>query len=193
MFIFGVWLGDVRGWVWDLVWFVGLVVVLVVYGVLVGVPWPIAVVSSYSMEPTMRVGDFIVLTGASCQSVNVGDVLYTWLGTPCGHGNWIIHRVYQEEGNCKLKTWGDNNPMPDQLAGEPPVSDNIVGKVLFTVPYVGVFPLVARPQGVGAEAMAAWLGRIAVFSAMGLLLLPILQSRGAPEGEEGREGGEARR
>jgi signal peptidase len=63
-------------------------------------------------------------------------------------------------------TWGDNNLAPDQLAGEPPVSDNIVGKVLFTVPYVGVFPLVARPQGVGAEAMAAWFGRIAVFGAL---------------------------
>jgi signal peptidase len=149
-----------------LVWFVGLVVVLVVYGVLAGVPWPIAVVSSYSMEPTLRVGDFIVLMGASCQSVNVGDVVVYVARNPMWHGNWIIHRVYQKEGGCKLMTWGDNNLAPDQLSGEPPVSDNIVGKVLFTVPYVGVFPLVARPQGVGAEAMAAWLGRIAVFGAL---------------------------
>jgi signal peptidase len=74
----------VRGWVWDLAWFVGLVVVLVVYGVLAGVPWPIAVVSSYSMEPTLRVGDFIVLAGASCQSVNVGDVVVYVARNPCG-------------------------------------------------------------------------------------------------------------
>jgi len=156
----------VRGWVWDLVWFVGLVAIIVVYGALSGVPWPIAVVSSYSMEPTMRMGDFIVLTGASCQSVNVGDVIVYVARNPMWHGNWIIHRMHQKEGNCELKTWGDNNPMPDQAVGEPPVSNNIVGKVLFTVPYVGVFPLVARPQGVGTEAIAAWLGRIATFSAM---------------------------
>jgi len=156
----------VRGWVWDLVWFVGLVVVLVVYGALAHVSWPIAVVSSYSMEPTLRVGDFIVLTGASCQSVNVGDVVVYVARNPMWYGSWIIHRVYQKEGNCGLITWGDNNPMPDQAVGEPPVSSNIVGKVLFTVPYVGVFPLVARPQGVGAEAMAAWFGRIAVFGAL---------------------------
>jgi len=158
----------VRGWVWDLVWFVGFVVVLVVYGALAHVSWPIAVVSSYSMEPTMRVGDFIVLTGASCQSVNVGDIVVYVARNPMWYGSWIIHRVYQKEGNCGLITWGDNNPIADQAkgVGEPPVSSNIVGKVLFTVPYVGVFPLVARPQGVGAEAMAAWFGRIAVFGAL---------------------------
>jgi signal peptidase len=146
----------------------GLVAIIVAYGALAGVPWPIAVVSSYSMEPTMRVGDFIVLAGASCQSVNVGDVVVYVARNPTWHGSWIIHRVHQKEGNCELITWGDNNPMPDQAksVGEPPVSDNLVGKVLFTVPYVGVFPLIARPQGVGAEAMAAWLGRIAAFSAM---------------------------
>jgi signal peptidase len=170
-----------------LVWFVGLVVVLVVYGVLAGVPWPIAVVSSYSMEPTMRVGDFIVLTGASCQSVNVGDVVVYVARNPMWHGSWIIHRVYQEEeGGCKLITWGDNNLMPDQAVGEPPVSSNIVGKVLFTVPYVGVFPLVARPQGVGTEAMAAWLGRIATFSAMVYLFYQYFKAAEPPRGKAAR-------
>jgi len=190
MFIFGVWLGGVRGWVWDLVWFVGLVAIIVVYGALAGVQWPIAVVSSYSMEPTMRVGDFIVLTGASCQSVNVGDVVVYVARNPVWHGSWIIHRVYQKEGNCELKTWGDNNPMPDQAVGEPPVSSNIVGKVLFTVPYVGVFPLVARPQGVGAEAMAAWLGRIAIFGALVYLFYLYFK---AAEPRRGKKAGRAAR
>jgi len=42
------------------------------------------------MEPTLRVGDFIVLTGASCQSVNVGDIVVyvarnpTWAGLSTG-------------------------------------------------------------------------------------------------------------
>jgi signal peptidase len=183
----------VRGWVWDLVWFVGLVVVLVVYGALAGVQWPIAVVSSYSMEPTMRVGDFIVLTGASCQSVDVGDVVVYVARNPMWHGSWIIHRVHQKEGNCELMTWGDNNPMPDQLAGEPPVSSNIVGKVLFTVPYVGVFPLVARPQGVGAEAMAAWLGRIAVFGAMVYLFYQYFKAAEPRRGKKARRAARPRR
>ncbi|WP_237179470.1 hypothetical protein [Pyrobaculum ferrireducens] len=33
------------------------------------------------------------------------------------------------------------------------------------VPYVGLFPLVVRPQGVGGAAMATWIGRLLVFGA----------------------------
>lgn len=156
-----------RGWARELLWFVAIVVALVAYSAAAGVAWPIAVVSSYSMEPTLRVGDFIFLTGASCKSVSPGDIVVYVARNPLWAGSWIIHRVYQKltDVGCGLVTWGDNNPAPDQQAGEPLVTNNIIGKVIFTVPYVGVFPLVVRPQGVGGEAMAAWLGRLALFSA----------------------------
>ena len=146
-----------------MLWFVGILAALVAYSAAAGVAWPIAVVSSYSMEPTLRVGDFVLLGGASCGSVSPGDVVVYVARNPMWAGSWIIHRVYAKEGGCGLVTKGDNNNLPDQAVGEPLVSNNIVGRVALTVPYVGVFPLIVRPQGVGAEAMAAWLGRLALF------------------------------
>ncbi|MEZ0319646.1 MAG: signal peptidase I, partial [Pyrobaculum sp.] len=118
---------------------------------------------SYSMEPTLHVGDFVILGGASCATASPGDVVVYVARNPMWAGSWIIHRVYAKEGSCGLVTWGDNNKLPDQAVGEPPVSNNLVGRVVLTVPYVGVFPLVVRPQGVGAVAMATWLGRLALF------------------------------
>ncbi|WP_053240517.1 signal peptidase I [Pyrobaculum islandicum] len=176
------------GWVREFLWLVAIVVALVVYSVVAGVAWPIAVVSSYSMEPTLRVGDFIFLVGASCQSVSPGDVVVYVARNPLWVGSWIIHRVYQkvDRGGCGLITWGDNNPAPDQAAGEPPVTNNIIGKVLFTVPYVGVFPLVVRPQGVGGEAVAAWLGRLALFS-VATYLFYLYFKGGEPRRRRGRK------
>jgi len=156
----------VKSWVKDIIWFIAIVAALVTYGAWTGVAWPIAVVSSYSMEPTLRVGDFILLTGAACQTVQPGEIVVYVARNPMWHGSWIIHRVHQKtERSCGLITWGDNNPVPDQAVGEPPVANNIVGKVALTVPYIGVFPLVVRPQGVGAEAIATWMGRLAIFAA----------------------------
>ncbi|MFN3803471.1 MAG: signal peptidase I [Pyrobaculum sp.] len=151
-----------RGWVKDLAWLLAILIALVAYSSATGVAWPIAVVSSYSMEPTLRLGDFILLMSASCNSIQPGEIIVYVARHPLWAGSWIIHRVYKKEG-CSIYTWGDNNNMPDQAAGEPPVVNNVVGKVAVVVPYVGVFPLVVRPQGVGLEAVATWLGRMAVF------------------------------
>lgn len=150
-------------WAKDLVWLVVILIALIAYSQITGVSWPIAVVSSYSMEPTLRVGDFVLLTSASCAYVQPGDVVVYVARSPLWAGNWIIHRVYKVDG-CSIFTWGDNNIVPDQLVGEPPVSDNLVGKVAVIIPYVGVFPLVVRPQGVDAYAMVSWLGRIVIFA-----------------------------
>lgn len=152
-------------WAKDLGWLAAILIVLLTYSLITGVSWPIAVVSSYSMEPTLRVGDFVFLTSASCSSVQPGDVVVYIARHPMWSGNWIIHRVYKIEG-CSIFTWGDNNPSPDQAAGEPPVVENLVGEVALIVPYVGVFPLLVRPQGVGMYAIISWLGRIAIFAAL---------------------------
>ena len=155
-----------RGWAKDLLWFIVIVTALVIYGAVTGVPWPIAVVSSYSMEPTLKMGDFIIIAGATCRTVSVGDVVVYVAKNPLWGGSWVIHRaVDKREEICGLVTKGDNNPYPDQAAGEPLVTTNIVGKLALAVPYVGVFPLIVRPQGVGVDAAAAWLGRLALFGA----------------------------
>ncbi len=152
-------------WVKDLVLLVAILAALVAYSLATGVSWPIAVVSSYSMEPTLRVGDFVFLTAASCSSVQPGDVVVYVARHLMWHGSWIIHRVYKTEG-CSIFTWGDNNPSPDQAVGEPPVVNNLVGEVALIMPYVGVFPLLVRPQSVGTYAVGLWFLRIAIFAAV---------------------------
>lgn len=158
----------VREWARELLWLAVIVIAIVAYSASVGVAWPIAVVSSYSMEPTLRLGDFVFLSSAACETLKPGDVVVYSARNPLWAGSWIIHRVHQKlgGGTCALVTWGDNNNAPDQSIGEPPVDNrNIIGRVVLAVPYVGVFPLVVRPQGIDARSLALWLLRLVAFSA----------------------------
>ncbi len=131
------------------------------------VSWPFAVVSSWSMMPDLRVGDFVILSNTkSCPQV--GDIVVYIASLPFPPGEWVIHRVIAVGPGCSLITKGDNaitNPISDQQYGEPPVTrDNIIGEVALIVPYVGVFPLIVRPQS--AAGVGLWLLRLSVFLAL---------------------------
>nr|KJR73319.1 MAG: peptidase S26 [Thermoproteus sp. AZ2] len=131
------------------------------------VAWPFAVVSSWSMLPTLRVGDFVVLSGiSSCNALEVGDIIVYIALPPFPPGEWIIHRVASIAPGCEITTKGDNNPISDQVYGEPPVTlDRVIGKVVFIVPYVGIFPLVVRPQSSSPAGLDLWAMRLAIFAA----------------------------
>ncbi|MEL9990901.1 MAG: signal peptidase I [Thermoproteus sp.] len=132
------------------------------------VSWPFAVVSSWSMMPDLRVGDFVLLVGAtSCSQINVGDVIVYIASAPFPPGEWIIHRVIAKT-QCQFTTKGDNsltNPISDQQYGEPPVTlGDVVGKLGLVIPYIGVFPLIVRPQSAFGAGM--WLLRLVIFVAL---------------------------
>ncbi|MBP1449999.1 MAG: signal peptidase I, partial [Thermoproteus sp.] len=130
------------------------------------VSWPFAVVSSWSMLPTLRVGDFVLLAGVrSCSSLQLGDIIVYVAEPPVPPGEWIIHRVISVSPACQVVTKGDNNPISDQQFGEPPVAlGDIVGEAFFVIPYVGVFPLIVRPQSFGGAGIDLWASRLLLFS-----------------------------
>jgi len=123
-------------------------VVALVVALDVVLPWalstdiPLAVVSSYSMEPTLHVGDLLIVVGVRGEDVRIGDVIVYR-----GRREPIVHRVIRVavvNGKPRFLTKGDANRYPDQDPGNPSTwvgEDRLVGKVVAVVPYLGAVSL----------------------------------------------------
>ena len=98
-------------------------------------PVPMAVVSSWSMEPVLHVGDLVVTTGGG--SIELGEVILYRSST---HGRLIVHRVVKISGD-RYTTKGDANPVADF---RPVPRKNVLGKVVLVIPYVGSIRLIAE-------------------------------------------------
>lgn len=97
----------------------------------------LAVVSSWSMEPVLHVGDVVV--SVRMGEYRPGDIaLYQ-----NDEGKIIVHRIINETtaGRCVLK--GDANAYPDRYT---PLCDELLGKVVVVVPFVGVYKLLLPAQ-----------------------------------------------
>ncbi len=96
---------------------------------------PIAVLSG-SMSPTFNRGDAVVvrkLNEYEKQNLEKGDIIQYTSGS-----KYVVHRIVEitndEYGNIQYITKGDHNNTRDTM----PVSlDQIVGKVSFSIPYIG--------------------------------------------------------
>ena len=127
-----------------------LVVVFVLGVALVGVRLfgiaPYTVLSG-SMEPTYHVGSLIYVQKVDAAELKVGDpITYVIEG-----GTVVTHRIveilpaYGEDGSVGFKTKGDANKIED---GTPVHSNNVVGKPLFSIPYLGyVAYFIQNPPG----------------------------------------------
>jgi len=91
---------------------------------------PLAVVASWSMDPTLHVGDIVVIRKLS--NYNIGDiVLYHNI---CGADQKIIvHRIINIVDNTYVLK-GDANPFEDSCK---PGEKEIFGRVEIVVPYLG--------------------------------------------------------
>ena len=109
---------------------------------------PLYVVSSNSMEPTLRVGDIIVVQNVPFEQLREGDIMVFQKGSlPI-----IVHRVHEVIDGADQRliiTKGDNsqtNPSPDYpgLLQSPLRETDYLGRVDGLVPYVGfltgIFP-----------------------------------------------------
>lgn len=104
--------------------------------------YPLMVVVSQSMVPTLNVGDFIVISQipdineVTAASPPTGDILVF-----VRNSDYIVHRAvskYFDDGEWEFVTKGDNNKMED---GRPTNENDVIGKVVGNIPVFGYFPL----------------------------------------------------
>lgn len=109
--------------------------------------YPLLAVASGSMVPTLNVGDLIVVQGGlTVSDINAtygtGDIIV--FHKPSNPDELIVHRAVEEEAQG-LTTKGDHNPTVDPWTV---YDSDLVGKVVWVVPYVGRIPLfVHTPTG----------------------------------------------
>jgi signal peptidase len=94
-----------------------------------------SVVSGVSMEPSMHVGDVVVMREVDADDIEVGDVIQ--YRVPSGR---IFHRVIEVQDTATGRvfvTQGDNNNTPD----DPVLESQVDGKIIFTIPKAGWVPI----------------------------------------------------
>lgn len=92
----------------------------------------VTTILSGSMDPSLEVGDMVVVREVPASSVRPGDVIQFGSG-----GEAVVHRVVevrQEGGNWFFITKGDANPSPDPT---PVSSVQLMGKVVMQIPKLG--------------------------------------------------------
>ena len=123
--------------------------------------YPVMVVVSGSMIPTLEIGDLIIVRGVDPREITVGTIIVFYDPTnykqlldinvlTATGARLIVHRVYgleQEGDEIYFKTKGDHNPMPDPWTVP---ANYVVGVVIARVPYVGIVVMKLRePFGRG--------------------------------------------
>lgn len=106
------------------------------------------IVLSGSMEPAIHPGDVVVIRGQRAEQYKIGDIA-TYL-----EGQTIYtHRIVGREGSLFILQ-GDNNNTVD----EPVKPDQFVGKVLLTIPKIGLAMLFfQKPAGLAVLALLVFL------------------------------------
>lgn len=90
-------------------------------------------VQTGSMEPEIPVGSLIFVTKTDAEKLVPGDIIA--YRSESGAGAPIVHRVVENDMAVKeLITKGDANSSEDLF---PVGYDQVVGKVMFSIPYIG--------------------------------------------------------
>jgi len=107
------------------------------------------VVLSGSMEPAISPGDVVIVGAVSPTDIAVDDVITfyrTENGIPTTHR---VVEVLSGDGGLAFRTMGDANEDPD---GAPVPAGNVVGRVVFTIPFIG-YVIEAGKTPVGFAAL----------------------------------------
>lgn len=118
------------------------------------------IISSGSMQPSLRVYDIVVVKKISENEISVGDII-TFFDAD---GAIVTHRVaaiLSEDGKTYYTTKGDANNVVDP---EPTVYENIIGRYGFAIAGGGRFVVaVTSPAGISVFVL--------LFVSIGLLLI----------------------
>lgn len=131
--------------------------------------YPVLVVVSGSMIPTLNQGDIIIIRGVDLSQVSKGVIIV--FRSPRDEHTLIVHRVQEivkSSSGLFFVTKGDNNPVPDNWNPSPGVPAKlVVGSYIGRVPYVGFIVMKMRePMGIAIIVLA-----------MGVILLLELSDR----------------
>ena len=103
---------------------------------------------SPSMEPNINVYDVVVTKKVKdFSTVKEGDVITFVSTSTLGEGLTVTHRVIEvvkTEDDIKFRTKGDNNPIADSSLAS---SKNVMGKVLFKIPWIGHIQFFLQSKG----------------------------------------------
>lgn len=125
---------------WVPIFIFAIVLMLFVVGML---PWQPVSIATGSMLPEIKVGDMVVVNKLDKDTLEVGDVIQY-----SKDNYYVIHRIVEireENGVVTYITKGDNNNAPDT---KPVYADQVVGKVIFRIPYIGWLTLWMNSQTV---------------------------------------------
>ncbi|MBQ9099435.1 MAG: signal peptidase I [Clostridia bacterium] len=154
--------------VWNMVTTIFVVLIVLLAILLVGVRLvgikPYTVLSG-SMEPTYHVGSLIYVKEVDPLTLQEGDPVTFMLNENTVATHRIIERIPDETDPTvvRFRTQGDNNDTPD---GELLHCKNVIGKPLFTIPYLGYLAnYIQNPPG-----------RFVALGACVLLLLAVIFS-----------------
>ena len=113
--------------------------------------YPLHTPISTSMQPTLNVGDYLIVHGVDDDSeINAdkefGDIIV--FRKPTDPDEFIVHRVIEktwneEEGRYYFKTKGDNNSSSDPWSI---TKDDIIGKVVWKIPLLGYIKIFLGTQ-----------------------------------------------
>ena len=123
-----------------------IIVIMVVIAGLLFVPrifgYETFAVISGSMEPNIPVGSIVYSKECAMDDLQVGDSITFKLSD----NTIVTHRIYQIDNDGLITTKGDANEVEDATK----ISiDNIVGKVGFTLPFLGYISVYAKtPLGI---------------------------------------------
>lgn len=112
--------------------FVALFVVQAVPG-LVGAEHSYVVLTG-SMEPAINPGDSVIVDEVAPEEVRTGDVITFRDGADDPPVTHRVVEVVETDGEVRYRTAGDNNDNVDAGLVHP---DDLIGKVWFTIPFVG--------------------------------------------------------
>ena len=105
----------------------------------------------YAFTPTLHMGDLIVVQAVTLQDIEhslngsgrSGDILVFHLPDS---DELIVHRAIEVFPNDTIKTQGDGNPIPGPPTDGNISPDEVVGKVVMRIPWVGYLALLMRDQ-----------------------------------------------
>lgn len=122
----------IAGWIVFVVVMVVVAFALVIPRIIGAVP--LAVLTS-SMEPTLPPGTLVISKPTDPESLAVGDVItfQPFSDDPMLVTHRIVGMGIQADGGYTFTTRGDNNGADD----EPIIGDQVMGKVIYSVPFVG--------------------------------------------------------